>query len=359
MPRVNEELVRFLSERSLERIETHMAFVFLTVRHAYKLKKPVRYAFLDFSTVERRTCEDEVRLNRRLAPDVYIGTVPIVRDRNGELRFGPIPGTPTVDWLVKMRRLPRDRMLDHILRAGDQPARDDVEAVSRLLTDFYGRLPAEPMSPDTYVDRLREEIAGDVVGLTERADHLPGDLIRAIGAALTDTLRMHETRFRARVLDGRIIEGHGDLRPEHICLTRPPTIIDCLEFCRDFRLLDPIDELAFLAMECERLGSPGIGARLLDDYQRRLGDYVDPALIEFHMARRALLRAKLAIWHLRDGDGDAAGVERWTQQARQYLALAARHASVEAARSPASRHSVADQLGDRAAGVQPADRLTD
>ncbi|HEX6135525.1 MAG TPA: hypothetical protein VFZ24_16255 [Longimicrobiales bacterium] len=327
------ERVAFLSDPDsyaegtgdVEKIETHMAFVFLTDAHAYKLKKPVRYEFLDFSTLplRRRTCEDEVRLNRRLAPDVYIGAVPLVRDAAGALHIGAVAGATIVDWLVKMKRLPRDRMLDAVIRAGGPTARE-LESLGALLVRFYRNAPAERIPPDDYIDRLDADITIDIRELAERADHLPFDLIRDIGAALGRALALNERMLRSRAV--RIREVHGDLRPEHICLTEPPVIIDCLEFRRDFRLLDPADELAFLGMECERLGAPHIGRVLLRHYRESTGDRLPPGLVEFYGAMRALLRGKLAIWHLRNGD-PAAG-DRWTAAAHEYLRLAARHLGV-------------------------------
>jgi uncharacterized protein len=127
------------------------------------------------------------------------------------------------------------------------------------------------------------------------------------------------------------VEAHGDLRPEHICLTDPPVIIDCLEFRRDFRMLDPLDELAFLGMECERLGDATTGPTLLRLYEEGTGDHADRMLTEVYAAMRALLRAKLAIWHLRDGA--KADDARWRSSAQAYLELACRHSTGTISRS--------------------------
>jgi aminoglycoside phosphotransferase family enzyme len=132
-----------------------------------------------------------------------------------------------------------------------------------------------------------------------------------------------------RAAGGRIVEGHGDLRPEHVCLTVPPVIFDCLEFNRDFRIVDPVDELAFLAMECERLGNTGVGPALLATYAQVTGDRPPPALVHFYQALRACLRAKLSIWHTHDLPPGAWG--KWQELARAYLAIAQRR--VTAARS--------------------------
>ncbi|HSJ31643.1 MAG TPA: hypothetical protein VK933_09420 [Longimicrobiales bacterium] len=329
------ELLAFLSNPAsypgendtVERIETHMAYVFLTDTFAWKLKKPVRYPFLDFSTepLRRAVCEAEVRLNRRLAPDTYIGVVPVVRDAAGRLHIGDGATAPALDWLVKMKRLPRDRMLDHVIRAGG-PTKADIAAVGDLLVRFYHAAPVEELTPDAYIRQLTANIREDICELADRADHLPFELIHGTGRALRKTMVRRADMFRARARARRIVEAHGDLRPEHVCLTHPPVIIDCLEFRRDFRLLDPVDELAFLGMECERLGAPWIGPALLTHYRDATGDHPPAALVDFYAAMRATLRAKLAIWHVRNGDPDAAG--HWTAASHEYLVLAARHAGL-------------------------------
>jgi aminoglycoside phosphotransferase family enzyme len=143
----------------------------------------------------------------------------------------------------------------------------------------------------------------------------------AIADAQLAALVRHRELFDRRVAEGRIVEGHGDLRPEHICLTPVPAIIDCLEFSRDLRLLDPADELSFLGLECERLGRPEVGRWFLASYTEVTGDDPPPPLLRFHRTYRALRRAKIAVWHLRDpGVRDH---DRWRERALRYLELAA------------------------------------
>jgi uncharacterized protein len=324
------EVVRFLSDpssypehtASVSVIETHMAYVFLTDAFAYKLKKSVRFDFLDFSTValRRHVCEEEVRLNRRLAPDVYLGMLPLVRETGGALHVGMKPESEPIDWLVKMRRLPSDRMLDQLIRMG-RVGKHELAALAALLVTFYRGASREPVSPAAYVDRLDSAIAADVRDLGAWHNDLPISRIRSIGAALRQRLFTEDRKFQRRA--DHIVEAHGDLRPEHICLTDPPVIIDCLEFRRDFRMLDPLDELAFLGMECERLGDATTGRAMLRLYEEGTGDQAERMVTEFYAAMRALLRAKLAIWHLRDGAG--ADSARWRASAHAYLELAFRH----------------------------------
>lgn len=322
-----EEKVAFLSRpevypvatRSVERRETHMSWVFLTDAHAWKLKKPVRYDYLDFSTVDarRHDCEEEVRLNRRLAPNVYLGAQPLVLDPQRRLH---IDGTgEPVDWLVCMRRLPGERMLDRAI--ADHSFREaELRKVGMLLARFYQQsLPVE-ISPDQYRNRLTADIGANRTELFKPEYALPVAWVESIANAQLEFLIRQAGLFDARVRAGKVVEAHGDLRPEHICLEPEPVIIDCLEFNREFRLLDTASELAFLALECERLGAARAGEIILQACCQQTGDQAPDRLRAFYRSYHACLRAKIALWHLKDG-----GVReraKWTDRARQYLQLA-------------------------------------
>ena len=299
--------------------ETHMSWVFLTEQYVYKLKKPVRWDVLDFSTPELRRidCEEEVRLNRRLARDVYLGVRALTLEPDGGLALDG--AGRAVDWLVHMRRLPAESMLDHRIEAG-RVEEDHVRPVARLLARFYAAAEAIPCTPQAYRERLAEGTRADWRELLRPAFGLPGEQVSAIAKEQLAFLERRADLFEQRVREGRIVEGHGDLRPEHICLGPEPAIIDCLEFSRDLRVLDPADELAFLALECERLGAPAVGGWFLAAYAEATGDEPPPELLAFHRAYRALRRAKIAVWHL--NDPDVRDPERWRRRALAYLALA-------------------------------------
>jgi len=307
----------------VDAIETHMSWVFLADGWAYKLKKPVRHEFLDFSTPEARRldCEAEVRLNRSLAPDVYVGIVALNWGATGGLALAGA-GVP-VDWLVKMRRLPADRMLDRALASGTVPpqAAQDIGAV---LAGFHRALAPVEMAPARYRARLEQDIEACAHELVQPDYALPAAEVRRLGRALLDFVRAHGALLDRRVAAGRIVEGHGDLRPEHVCLLARPVVIDCLAFNADFRILDAADEVAFLAMECERLGYPAFGAAVLAAYRRAAQDDVPELLVHFYCAYRALVRAKIAARHTHDALPWEA--PRWIGRAREYLALAESHA---------------------------------
>jgi aminoglycoside phosphotransferase family enzyme len=300
-------------------IETHMSWIFLTERYAYKLKKPVRYDYLDFSTLTARhhDCEAEVRLNRRLTTNVYQGIVPLTVDPQRVMQLAGLG--ETIDWLVKMRRLPADRMLDAVIARGavQDP---EIETVGLLLTHFYQTTPPVLRCSTTYRDMLR-----DSIHLTRRELLLPlytlsASRVASHANALLKFLEREPTMFDRRVEAGNIIDAHGDLRPEHICLEAPPQIIDCLEFNPDFRRLDTVSELAFLALECDRLGAPRVGNLILETYQRLSGDRPPQRLLAFYKNYHALIRAKVAVWHLKEPN--ARDPQQWIERANLYLDLA-------------------------------------
>jgi uncharacterized protein len=305
--------------RSVTAVETHMSWVFLTDRHAHKLKKPIRLTFLDFSTLERRKyyCEEEIRLNRRLAPSVYIGTVPITAGTGGAMSLG---GTgAVVDWLVKMNRLPAARMLDQAIRRGSASA-DDIDRLARRLAMFYRAAPFVAITAADYRRRFETWVAENLDELRRCEAILPAGPVERVHSIQLDLLRDMPELFENRALEHRIVEAHGDLRPEHVCLGTAPEVIDCLEFNREFRLLDPVDELAFLGLECEMLGAPDIGNRVLSRYCQESGDDPPPRLLSFYKSYRACLRAKIAAWHVCVPDGR--DVAKWPALADRYLALA-------------------------------------
>jgi len=303
---------------SIRTLETHISWVFLTTRFAYKLKKPVRFEFLDFSTPElrHRACLEEVRLNRRLAPDVYLDVLPITSGSGDALALAGA-GEP-VDWVVKMRRLPASQALDKLLRR-DALTADQVQALAQHLVDFYARLPPERLSRVDYCQSLERHIRANGDSLLPALPRQVIPLRRALGAQLR-YLRLHADLFGQRIAQGRIVEGHGDLRPEHIYLEDPPAIIDCIEFSAELRTVDVADELSFLALECERLGHSELGDEVLSTYQRVCDDQVFPALLAFYKSYRASVRAKVALLRARQVAPTAA--RPLARDIRQYINLA-------------------------------------
>jgi aminoglycoside phosphotransferase family enzyme len=310
--------------QTVRAIETHMSWVFLTERFAYKLKKPVSYSFLDFSTRESRAlfCAEEVRLNRRLASDVYLGVSRLSVNASGSLTLDG-DGLP-VEALVHMKRLPGERMMDQLILV-QQLSQNDADLVGETLAHFYAGLPAEPVSTARYLARLEQRIEEDAAAVMQPWQTPSAVAITALFERQLRYLAHRRPLFESRVREGRVIEGHGDLRPEHVCLDGAPRIIDCLEFNRELRIVDPVEELAFLSLECERAGAAWVEATLFAAHARIGGDAVPPDLIAFHKVRRACTRARLCAWHV--GEPGPRGVEHWLRRTRDYLEFAASYST--------------------------------
>ena len=303
--------------------ETHFAWVFLAGDYAYKLKKPSGNPLSDLRSLEARrvSCEEEVRLNRPLAQDIYLGIVPLVEGADGRLR---VDGTGTiVDWLVRMRRLPATLMLDRAIASGTaSPAQ--LSALGLWLAQFYRTRPRVTFDPDQYVERIAEQIRCDRHALFAAELKLDEHRVQAALAAVWSAHARLEDELRERARAGRIVEAHGDLKPEHICLIDPPCVIECLEFSKDLRTLDPAEDLSYLWIECERLGGAQAAAYVLEGYCRASRDPVSEPLLDFYRSRRAMVRAKVVAWHLLDPAVMA--VAPWRDLAHTYLTTAERYA---------------------------------
>jgi aminoglycoside phosphotransferase family enzyme len=310
-----------LSERPVTVIETHMSWVFLGRTRVLKMKKPVRFPFLDFTSLEQRykNCEAELRLNRRLAADVYRRVVPLCSDTAGQFSIGGAGAA--VEWLVEMRRLPSEEMLDARIRT-HRLHKDDVRAVASVLARFYASARSEVEDGYAYPEYLRLESAVNREILMRPSLGVGGTRTENVLDAADGLLDHWNAEIRHRILEGWIVEGHGDLRPGHVCLIAPPTIFDCLEFNRNLRLLDPYDEVNFLGLECAMLGATWVRPLLLEVLGQEFGHPPAPGLAATYGAFRAVLRARLCIAHLLDElPQDTA---RWVRQSKRYLALARR-----------------------------------
>lgn len=314
-----------LRQRAVKIVETHFAWVFLAGHRAYKLKKPLRQASIDYRTLAARehACREELRLNRRLAHEVYRRVVPLARGSGGALTLRR--GGIVIDWLVEMRRLPAARMLDAVLSAGTLRAADLDRLMARLAGFFLLRAGRRPMTDRAYRARLRREIRSNERELSAPDLGLSRRRVVEVARAQLDFLAGWPRTFAGR--GGRLLDGHGDLRPEHVFLGTPTSracVIDCLEFDPRLRRLDPAEEMSFLALECVKLAAPRVAADLIARYRRATGDPAPQALIHFYMSRRAAIRAQIAAWHLRD-EAFAAESPEWRARAQAYLGDALRH----------------------------------
>jgi aminoglycoside phosphotransferase family enzyme/predicted kinase len=279
--------------------QTHISVVFLAGRHAYKIKKPVALRFLDFSSLEARRhfCAEEVRLNRRLAPAVYRGVVPVTRSSDG-LRFGG--EGEAIEWAVQMERLPEEATLLNRLRRRDLDASQIVRLAQRIAA-FHARAETSPRITafarfDAVAANVRDNLdapLADVDNLVRRS------VLKRLRYRMEKTLARLRPRIESRVVCGIPSDTHGDLRLEHIYLfpeKRPPddlVIIDCIEFNERFRFADPVADMAFIVMDLIFEGRRDMAQAFVDAYFRAAGDEEGRALLPLYTAYRSTIRAKV------------------------------------------------------------------
>lgn len=292
--------------------ETHIGVVFLVGDRAYKLKKPVDLGFLDFSTRQRRhaACVREVELNRRLAPDVYLGVT----------ELSDVDGAPG-DSLVVMRRMPDDRRLSTLVGSG-VPIADGISSLARTIAAFHT---SADRGPCVDAEGTRDALAGrweaSFAQVRSLATGLPdAELLAEIERLTRMFLAGRAPLFESRVNEGRILDGHGDLLADDIFLLDDgPRVLDCLEFDDRLRRLDGLDDVAFLAMDLERLGAADMGELLLDRYAEHTADPAPASLRAHYVAYRAFVRVKVACLRHAQGDRQAAA------DAVRYAGIAVRH----------------------------------
>lgn len=311
--------------QSIEIVQTHLSIVCLVGDRAYKWKKPIRLPFVDFSTSEKRRfyCEEELRLNRRLCPEVYLRVLPVTRGPEGRWRVGGTKGE-VIDWVLEMRRLPAEQMMDSRL-ASHQVSPGEVEEIARKVVEFHRRAERSPeISRWGCPDRLRdfafanfEETRGSI-GLV-----FPPDLHGVMEARTRADFSRWLPLMRERAAAGCIVDGHGDLHARNICLQKPPAIYDCIEFNPEFRCGDVATEHAFLAMDLRFREHP----ELAECYQNAVialsGDEKIRDLLPMLIRYRAMVRAKVAA--IAAGEEELPAPQRIeaTRSARRHLTLAA------------------------------------
>lgn len=310
---------------SISVIETHMSLLFLTPDLVFKLKKPVKFDSIDFSTPRARhkNCLEELRLNKELAANIYLEVLPLNLDLSGKLSLCG-KGRP-VDWLVKMKRLQDEHLLNHALIAKKvNPAR--LYAAAKKLVFFYQTREPVKFESQHFLERLEKKIKMNLQELQDPQFNLSKELLDRIFIKQLDFLRKYSDLFRKRLRAGRVVEAHGDLKPEHICLDEDPVIIDRLEFDRDLRIQDIAEELSFLATECELLGSPETGELFFKTYEKFTGDVIPLQLKNFYKSKQAALRAKFTIWHIKEARYKEE--KKWRTRTDRCLQLSKRYADL-------------------------------
>ena len=323
-------------------VQTHISSVFLSPRFVFKFKRPVDVGFTDFRTLRQRHhfCRQEVRLNRRLAPGVYLEVLPLWLD-DGRLRFEP--GGTLVDYAVVMKRLERECMMDHLVVSGSLTP-EHLDGVARRLADFHKNSSHRKTSRKKNSEknsRPKNHRGGDTIARFGGLDVLIRNWeenFAQVEPYLNVTIARHDfeslqqgvfsflTRNRAlleqRVRDGFIRDGHGDLRCEHVYLGKEIKIIDCIEFNDRFRYGDVASDLSFLLMDLAALGHPEWSRHLLSRYMEFSEDSGMIRLVPFYACYRAFVRGKVLSMKLSDKHLPLADQHRIQERAQGFFALA-------------------------------------
>ena len=317
-------------------IETHISHVFLTGGHAYKLKKPVDFGFLDFTGLESRVrfCQEELRLNRRLAPEVYLEVLALVENPAAEAGFAlqgleRTPPEKLLEPVLVMKRMRAGRMMDLLLDQG-RVEEKDIRGLARLLARFYAKAGG---GPKVEFFGRREQVRLNVEeNFRQTEGHVGVTVSKGRWQAVNDYslgfLRENRALFDQRVKDGFMVEGHGDLHSGNINLpeTGNPLVFDCIEFNDRFRYQDQACDLAFLAMDLDFHGRADLSRLLAEEFVRVGGDASLFRVLDFYKCYRAVVRAK--IHGFAHDDEGASREHRFTdlKRARAYFRLAARYA---------------------------------
>lgn len=308
---------------TVELVQTHVSWIFLTETHAFKLKKPVNFGFLDFSTVDRRRfyCNEELRLNRRLCPDIYEAVVELRESATGAAFHG---SGPIIDYAVKMKRLPADRMLDRLVESGEATVAD-----MKNVADVIGRFHAEALctpyisafgSIENILFNWRENFEQLIPFETST---LPSVDREAIYSWVMNFAEKNRDLLNRRVVQGFIRECDGDLHLENICLTGGRVyIFDCIEFNERFRFCDTAADIAFLLMDLDFHNQSDLSDIVITSYRKASGDSELTELIDFYKIYRAIVRGKVESFRLNDNGITPDGHETARRRAIRYFRLA-------------------------------------
>lgn len=310
------------SPKSVEVVQTQISFVFLAGDYVYKVKKPVDFGFLDFTTLEKRRfyCSQEVVLNKRLCPDIYLGVAPITQDRK-EFR---VEGTGTaVEYAVKMRPLPYQRMMDWLLQ-NNRVTYQMLERVAQKLVEFHRKSGiseqlADIGSIETVAKNAEENFEQVQSYVNQTISQKQYDRIRDYTSSF---MKKNEKLFAKRVKAGRIRDCHGDLHAAHICFINGICIFDCIEFNDRFRYIDVASEIAFLCMDLDFHGHPKLSNQFAGAYVEASGDKELLKLLDFYKCYRAYVRGKVESFQLDDPHIPEDQKEKKLAVAKRYFELA-------------------------------------
>jgi aminoglycoside phosphotransferase family enzyme len=309
--------------KKVELIQTHISYIFLTGEVVYKVKKPVNFGFLDFTGLEKRRhfCHEEIRLNKRFSPEIYLKAVPISRHGDA-FRVGD--DTRVVEYAVTMRRINEDHMLYRLLEAGKVKS-EDMERIGRHLAKAYAAIPSdEKAQAFGNLDVISINI---VENFEQTRKYIGGPITHeqfdAIESWSLSFMKKKTALFEQRVAQGYIKDCHGDLHLQHICVEGEKIyIFDCIEFNERFRFGDVASDVAFLAMDLDFNGHPEFAMTFVQAYTEASGDTTLVKVLPFYKVYRAYVRAKVTSFRLDDPSLDARTKEEIFLRAKEYYALA-------------------------------------
>jgi len=308
--------------QKVELMQTQMSFLFLTGDYVYKVKKPVDLGYLDYTTLEKRRffCQQELKLNRRLCPDIYLEVVPIVQHQDKILLGGK---GEVIEYAVKMRQLPPQRMMN-VLLSKNQVSQRMVRQVAQKLVDFHQQ--AETNTEISSYGSLGSILTNTEENFTQTQKYIgvsiSSEQYRGI-KAYTDSFTVQNIRlFKKRVKEGRIRDCHGDLHSAHICFIDGICIYDCIEFNDRFRYCDVASEIAFLAMDMDYHRHPDLSQHFIDAYVKSSQDEELLKLLHFYKCYRAYVRGKVESFKLDDPHIPEGEKTRALAAARRYFELA-------------------------------------
>jgi len=302
-PTDQAEVAAFLADPAtygglgVERIDTHGSMVFMAGDRVYKLKRAVRFPYMDYGTLAKRAsaCEAEVRLNRRMAPSLYLGVAPVLRDANGGLALGPVCENTdhgdAVDWVVVMARVDQDTLFDQMAERGALTP-DLMRQLADAIASFHA-------SAERFTDRggqiaMRWVVDDNIAELGERPDLFEPDRLAALADRSRSALDRHSTLLDRRRDQGLVRFCHGDLHLRNMCLVDGrPTLFDCIEFNDDIAIIDVLYDQAFLLMDLEHRGLRILANALFNRMLERTGDIDGLALLPLFLSARAAVRAKV------------------------------------------------------------------
>ncbi|GAB4396122.1 MAG: bifunctional aminoglycoside phosphotransferase/ATP-binding protein [Microscillaceae bacterium] len=316
--------------QSVAILQTHASVVALTDTFAYKLKKEVHFGFMDFSTLERRRfyCQEELRLNQRLSQGIYLEVVPLYQYPDGQICFIPTPSGRIIEYAVKMRRLEDAKFLIHLIAdAQFDPSR--LDELAHKLANFYN---AQPPQPEVIQMGGLASVRRNCNENFFQTQSLPPDLCPPLLFNITRDfqsrfLAAHEDWFALREAQGKIKDGHGDIRSEHIYLDEKQYhLYDCIEFNPHFRCLDQLNDLAFLFMDFEFRGRADLARYFAQKILPTIEDAPAEPLLTFYKSYRAWVRGKVNAFKAAKAEIPTPQRAECRNKARRYFGLAAHYA---------------------------------